>query len=208
MTEPTRFIFTDTFHRMVWVGRDFRDHVVPTLPSWADCSESHPAWPWTHLFCRLCSGTGRPQLLNSIYLFSFCKSNPKFTGMLHVVNKSNFFVYFKEKNQWKGSLVKRKYNLRGFGLVSFFRLFPSPELVWLTLNCIHTRFCTHLQNAGFSICCCLFFLFLFRWLLGSPVADFSHRLGDIREVVTYPRASANLWFSGQHCEALGHKEVK
>ncbi|NXX69394.1 WDR12 protein, partial [Spizella passerina] len=38
-------------------------------------------------FCRLCSGTGRPQIVNNIYLFSFCKSNPKFTSILHLVNK-------------------------------------------------------------------------------------------------------------------------
>lgn len=136
MTEPTRFIFTDTFHRMVWVGRDFRDHVVPTLPSWADCSESHPAWPWTHLFCRLCSGTGRPQLLNSIYLFSFCKSNPKFTGMLHVVNKSNFFVYFKEKKSMKRKFSEKKIQFKGFWVGFFLQIvsFPRTCVAYLELH--------------------------------------------------------------------------
>jgi len=53
---------------MVWVGRDLKDHLVPTPPPWAGtpstrpgCSELHPAWPWT------LPGRGHPQLLRAIY---------------------------------------------------------------------------------------------------------------------------------------------
>jgi len=49
---------------MVSVGRDLKDHLVPTpLPSAGTsstrpgCSELHPAWPWT------LPGRGQPQLL-------------------------------------------------------------------------------------------------------------------------------------------------
>ena len=48
---------------MVWVGRDLKDHLVPTPLPWAGtpstrpgCSKSHPAWPWT------LPGRGQPQL--------------------------------------------------------------------------------------------------------------------------------------------------
>lgn len=63
----------------------------------------------------------------------------------------------------------------------------------LTLNANKTAFLTEfsmdLKSAGFSWHLLMSFfppLFLFRWLLGSPVSDISHRLGDICEVVTYP----------------------
>jgi len=49
---------------MVKVGRDLKDHLVPTpLPSAGTsstrpgCSELHPTWPWT------LPGRGQPQLL-------------------------------------------------------------------------------------------------------------------------------------------------
>ena len=49
---------------MVRVGRDLKDHLVPTCLSWAGtsstrpgCSELHPTWPWT------LPGRGQPQLL-------------------------------------------------------------------------------------------------------------------------------------------------
>jgi len=39
---------------MLWVGRDLKDHLVPTPMPWAGtpstrpgCSELHPTWPWT-----------------------------------------------------------------------------------------------------------------------------------------------------------------
>ena len=39
-------------HRIVWVGRDLKDHLVPTPSPWAGtpstrpgCSKPHPAWP-------------------------------------------------------------------------------------------------------------------------------------------------------------------
>jgi len=48
---------------MVWVGRDLKDHLVPTPLPWAGtpstrpgCSKPHPTWPWT------LPGTGQPQL--------------------------------------------------------------------------------------------------------------------------------------------------
>lgn len=48
------------YHRMAWVGRDLKDHPVPTLLL---CAESqirlpslHPAWPWA------LPGMGHPQL--------------------------------------------------------------------------------------------------------------------------------------------------
>ena len=51
-------------HRMVWVGRDLKDHLVPPpLPSAGTsstrpgCSELHPTWPWA------LPGRGQPQLL-------------------------------------------------------------------------------------------------------------------------------------------------
>ena len=51
-------------HRMVWVGRDLKHHLVPTPLPWAGtlstrpgCSELHPTWPWT------LPGRGHPQLL-------------------------------------------------------------------------------------------------------------------------------------------------
>lgn len=51
-------------HRMLWVGRDLKDHVVPKpchgLPissTKSGCSKFHPTRPWT------LSGVGRPQLL-------------------------------------------------------------------------------------------------------------------------------------------------
>jgi len=41
-------------HRMIWIGRDFIDHSVPTpLPraetpsTRTGCSKPHPTWPWT-----------------------------------------------------------------------------------------------------------------------------------------------------------------
>jgi len=41
-------------HRIVWVGRDLKDHLVPTPLPWAGtaytrpgCSKPYPAWPWT-----------------------------------------------------------------------------------------------------------------------------------------------------------------
>jgi len=41
-------------HRMVWVGRDFKDHPVPNPLLWSGtpfarprCSKPHPTWPWT-----------------------------------------------------------------------------------------------------------------------------------------------------------------
>ena len=47
---------------MVWVGKDLKDHRVPTPLPWAGtpstrpgCSELHPAWPWT------LPGRGQPQ---------------------------------------------------------------------------------------------------------------------------------------------------
>jgi len=49
---------------MVWVGRDLKDHLVPTPLPWAGapstrpgCSELHSNWPWT------LPGRGHPQLL-------------------------------------------------------------------------------------------------------------------------------------------------
>lgn len=57
------------------------------------------------------------------------------------------------------------------------------------LTAFLTEFCMDLKSAGFSWHLLMSFfspLFLFRWLLGSPVSDISHRLGDICEVVTYP----------------------
>jgi len=51
-------------HRMVWVGRDLKDHAVPAPVPWAGtpstrpgCSKPHPTWSWTLL------GRGQPQLL-------------------------------------------------------------------------------------------------------------------------------------------------
>jgi len=50
-------------HRMVWVGRDLKDHLIPTPLPWAGtsstrpgCPKPHPAWPWT------LPGRGQPQL--------------------------------------------------------------------------------------------------------------------------------------------------
>ena len=50
--------------RMVWVGRDLKDHLVPTPLPWTGtpstrpgCPKPHPTWPWT------LPGRGRPQLL-------------------------------------------------------------------------------------------------------------------------------------------------
>jgi len=49
---------------MVRVGRDLKDHLVPTPLTWAGTpstrsgfSKPHPAWPWT------LPGRGHPQLL-------------------------------------------------------------------------------------------------------------------------------------------------
>jgi len=49
---------------MVWIGRDLKDHLVPTLLPWAGtpstrpgCSDLHPTWPWT------LPGRGQPKLL-------------------------------------------------------------------------------------------------------------------------------------------------
>jgi len=47
---------------MLRVGRDLKDHLVPTPLPWASstrpgCSELHPTWPWT------LPGRGHPQLL-------------------------------------------------------------------------------------------------------------------------------------------------
>jgi len=40
-------------HRMAWVGRDLKDHAVPSFPPWAGlpptrpgCPEPHPTWLW------------------------------------------------------------------------------------------------------------------------------------------------------------------
>jgi len=45
--------FESSNHRMVWVGRDLNDHLVPTPLPWAGtsstrpgCLELHPTWPW------------------------------------------------------------------------------------------------------------------------------------------------------------------
>jgi len=47
---------------MIWVGRDLKDHLVPTrlpltgtLPTRPGCSKPHPTWPWT------LPGRGQPQ---------------------------------------------------------------------------------------------------------------------------------------------------
>ena len=48
-------LFTESSnHTMVWVGSDFKDHLVPTPLPWAGtpsarpgCSKLHPTWPWT-----------------------------------------------------------------------------------------------------------------------------------------------------------------
>jgi len=55
-------------HRKVWVGRDLKDHLLPTPLPWAGtpctrpgCSEPHPTWPWA------LSGKGQPQLLRATY---------------------------------------------------------------------------------------------------------------------------------------------
>jgi len=52
---------------MVWVGRDLKDHIVPTSLPWAvtlsttpGCSNLRPAWPW------ILPGRGHPQLLRAI----------------------------------------------------------------------------------------------------------------------------------------------
>jgi len=49
---------------MVWVGREFKDDIVPPHLPWAgtpstrpDCSKTHPTWPSTF------PGKGHPQLL-------------------------------------------------------------------------------------------------------------------------------------------------
>lgn len=41
-------------HRMVWVGRDHKNHLVATPlswkgtpPTWSGCSGPHATWPWT-----------------------------------------------------------------------------------------------------------------------------------------------------------------
>jgi len=51
-------------HRMVWVGRDIIDCLVPTALPWAGtlstrpgCSKPHPTWPWT------LPGKGHPQFV-------------------------------------------------------------------------------------------------------------------------------------------------
>ena len=43
-------------HRMVWVGRDLTDELVPSPLPWAGtlstrarCSKPRPTWPWSHL---------------------------------------------------------------------------------------------------------------------------------------------------------------
>jgi len=53
---------------VVWVGRDLKDHLVPTLLPGAgtpstrpSCSRPHPAWPWTLPW------RGQPQLDEDIY---------------------------------------------------------------------------------------------------------------------------------------------
>ena len=62
------------YHRMVWVGRDLKDHLVPPPLPWAGtpstrpgCSKPHPTWPWTlpgmgHLqpLWATCSSTSPP----------------------------------------------------------------------------------------------------------------------------------------------------
>jgi len=42
------------YHRMVWVGRDLKDHLVPSPLPWTGtpftrpgCSKPCPTWPWT-----------------------------------------------------------------------------------------------------------------------------------------------------------------
>jgi len=52
--------------RMVWVGRDLKDCLVPTPLPWAGtsstrprCSKHHPTWPWA------LPGRGHPQLLSA-----------------------------------------------------------------------------------------------------------------------------------------------
>ena len=58
-------------HRMAWVGRDFKDHLVLTLILWATllpirsgCQRPYPTWPWTplwmahsQLFWAVCAST-------------------------------------------------------------------------------------------------------------------------------------------------------
>jgi len=64
MIKITLYFIDSLNHRMVWVGRDLKDHLVPTTLPWAGtpytrpgCSELHPTCPWT--FPR----RGQPQLL-------------------------------------------------------------------------------------------------------------------------------------------------
>jgi len=59
-----RRVIESRSHRVVWVGRDLKDHLIPTPLPWAGtpstrpgCSEPHPTWPWT------LPGRGQPQLL-------------------------------------------------------------------------------------------------------------------------------------------------
>ena len=54
-------------HRMIKVGRDLEDHLVPTTLPWAGtfstrpgCSELHPAWPWTLPGSGIHSFSGQP----------------------------------------------------------------------------------------------------------------------------------------------------
>jgi len=58
------FIEREGVSRMVWIGRDLKDHLFPTPIPWAGttsttpgCSKSHPTWPST------LRGIRQPQLL-------------------------------------------------------------------------------------------------------------------------------------------------
>jgi len=65
--------FLESYHRMVWVGRDLIDHIIPTPLPWTGtrstrpgCSEPCPAWPWT------LPDVGHPQLLWAACASDWC----------------------------------------------------------------------------------------------------------------------------------------
>jgi len=70
----TKYFANSQNHRMVWVGRDLKDHLAPTrrpqpgTPSTRPgCSKPRPAWPWTlpgsrhlQLLWAICSSVSPP----------------------------------------------------------------------------------------------------------------------------------------------------
>jgi len=77
---------------MVWVGRELRDHLVPTPlpqsgtpPTRPGCSKPHPTWSWT------LPGRGHPQLHWADYRKSGCELQPENHYILKTLFQNMFW---------------------------------------------------------------------------------------------------------------------